>query len=313
MWFNTPMAKLIIDTDTASDDAVALIMALRHVDQEVVAITTVAGNCNVDQATNNALYTAELCDSDVPVFRGSARPLLVEPRFATWFHGDDGLSDQGYPSPRRSAETENAVTALIRSIRQDPGCILVALGPLTNIALAVHQAPDIVNLVDRFVVMGGTANAVGNVTPAAEFNLWFDPHAAAMVFSSGLPIEMVTWEVCRGEAGFDKKEQTALRALDTEIARFMLDCNTTALTAIREQSGGTTLELPDPTAMAVAIHPDIVTAASKHCVAVEYRSELTRGMAVVDSLNVTGRAPNVDVIRAIDNARFKEMVFDGAR
>ena len=229
--------RMIIDTDTASDDAVALAMALNHPEVDVVAITTVAGNCSLEDTTRNALYTAELCGSGVPVYAGADRPMLVEAGFATWFHGMDGLGDQGYPTPSRSAEEENGVSALIAHIRANPGSTLVTLGPLTNVALALVQAPDLARLVGRCVIMGGAANTVGNVTPAAEFNLWFDPHAARIVFASGLPIEMVGWEICRGEAGLDATERATLRALDTPLAHFFLDCNSTALKASRQQSG----------------------------------------------------------------------------
>ncbi len=320
MGFTRPVTKpvLIVDTDTASDDAVALIMALRSSgtdhEVEVAAITTVAGNCSVDQATTNALYTAELCQSDVPVHAGAAGPLLVPTAYATWFHGEDGLGDQGYPPPRRAPEDEPAVPALIRTIRANPGCVLVTLGPLTNVALAVTQAPDLVDLVGRCVIMGGTANTVGNVTPAAEFNLWFDPHAAAVVFASGLPIEMVGWELCRGTAGLDADEQREVRAIDTELAHFLLDCNATAIAAIAEQSGSLTLELPDPVAMAVALDPErVVTRSSRHHVVVEAQSPVTRGMSVVDSLDVTGQDPTAEVIWAIDVARFKELVSNAVR
>lgn len=308
------MKPTIIDTDTASDDAVALAMALRHPAVDVVAITTVAGNCPVDQATINALYTAQMCGSDVPVHRGSAEPLLVEAQFATWFHGEDGLGDQGYPPPDREATSDDGVGALIAEIRDNPGCLLVTLGPLTNVALAVRQAPDIVGLVDRCVVMGGTTNTVGNVTPAAEFNLWFDPHAAAAVFASGLPIELGAWELCRGVAGLDSDEQAALKALDTALGHFFVDCNATAIEAIREQSGSASLELPDPVAMAIALEKDaIVKQSSRHYVAIEAESPLTRGMSVVDSLDVTGEEPNCEVFWEIDIDRFKQMVFEAAR
>ena len=306
--------RMIIDTDTASDDAVALAMALNHPDVDVVAMTTVAGNCSLEDTTRNALYTAELCGSAVPVYAGADRPLLVKARPATWFHGMDGLGDQGYPPPSRSAEEEDGVSALINHIRGNPGSTLVTLGPLTNVALALAQAPDIVDLVGRCVVMGGTANKVGNVTPAAEFNLWFDPHAARMVFASGLPIEMVGWEICRGEAGLDPTEQAALRALDTPLAHFFLDCNSTAFESARRQSGTDRLELPDPTAMAVAIDTDrVVTSSSRHFVEIEAESQLTRGMSVVDSLDVTGSPANVEVINAIDTDRFKQMLSESAR
>ena len=307
-------STMIVDTDTASDDAVALAMASRYPDVDVVAITTVAGNCDVEQATRNALYTAELCGSSVPVYPGSAGPLLVEASYATWFHGEDGLGDQGYPPPARSREATDAVSALIGSIRANPGCTLVTLGPLTNIALAVRQAPDIVANVGRCVVMGGTANAVGNVTPAAEFNLWFDPHAARAVFAAGLPIELGAWELCRGEAGLTARDQAALKGLDTDLGHFFVDCNATSIAATKKQSGSDLLELPDPVAMAIALEEDrIVKRSSKHYVEIEAESTLTRGMSVVDSLDVTGNEPNVDVIWEIDAARFKDMIFEAAR
>lgn len=306
--------RMIIDTDTASDDAVALAMALNHPEVDVVAITTVAGNCSLEDTTRNALFTADLCGSGVPVYAGADRPLLVEGGFATWFHGMDGLGDQGYPPPSRTAEEADGVSALITHLRANPGSTLVTLGPLTNVALALAQAPDLVGLVGRCVVMGGTANTVGNVTPAAEFNLWFDPHAARIVFASGLPIEMVGWEICRFEAGLDTAERAALRALDTPLAHFFLDCNSTAIEAARRQSGTDRLQLPDPTAMAVAIEKDrVATQSSHHYVEVEAESPLTRGMSVVDSLDVTGKPANAEVIWAIDTHRFKQMILEAAR
>lgn len=305
--------RMVIDTDTASDDAVALAMALRHPGIDVVAITTVAGNCPVEQSTRNALYTAELCGVDVPVYQGAAGPLVVSAGFATWFHGEDGLGDQGYPAPERAPESTNATTALVTAIRANPGCTLVTLGPLTNLVIALRQAPDLVELVGRCVVMGGTVNAVGNVTPAAEFNLWFDPHAARAVFASGLPIEMAPWELCRGEAGFDRAEQKALKALETPLGRFFVDCNSTAVEAARRQSGTDRMELPDPVAMAIALDREaVVTHSTRNYVEVEADSPLTRGMSVVDSLDITGKPPNIDVVRTIDTDRFKQMVFDAA-
>jgi purine nucleosidase len=308
------MTDLIIDSDTASDDAIALIMAMRHPGHRVLAITTVAGNCDVDQATRNALYTTDLCGADVMVARGAERPLEVESRYATWFHGNDGLGDRGYPDPKRRPSGDHGVDVLIQTAIENPGAVLVTLGPLTNVALALERAPEIAASISRCVIMGGTANSVGNVTPAAEFNLWFDPHAAAKVFRSDLPITMAPWDICRGPAGLDAAEQAELRAIGTEIAHFMLDCNATALAAIKEQSGSDTLELPDPTAMAVALDPEHVVARSgHHHVEIEHTSALTRGMSVVDSLEVTGRPANTTVVWEIDVARFKSMVFDAAR
>lgn len=306
-------APMIIDTDTASDDAVALAMALRHPGVRVAAITTVAGNCPVEQATRNALFTAELCVSDVPVFQGASGPMLAAGKYATWFHGQDGLGDQGYPRPLREPETTGAVSALVDTIRANPGCTLVTLGPLTNLLMALRLAPDLVDLVGRCVVMGGTINAVGNVTPAAEFNLWFDPHAARGVFSSGLPIEMVAWDLCRGSAGFDRRERAALRKLGTPLGNFFVDCNSAAMEAARKQSVTDRMELPDPVAMAVALDwKNVVTSATRHYVEVEAESPLTRGMSVVDSLNVTGNPANTEVVKSIDIPRFKQLVIETA-
>jgi len=169
---------ILIDTDTALDDAVALIMALRSENARVIAITTVAGNVHVHQATQNALYTAELCDASTPVYQGAEKPLAQDLIIADWFHGKDGLGDHGYPAPRRSAEKQHAVEAIIDTVRGNPGLTLVTLGPLTNIALSLAQAPDLVRHVGRCVIMGGAPCCEGNVTPAAEYNMWVDPEAA---------------------------------------------------------------------------------------------------------------------------------------
>jgi len=176
----------LIDTDTASDDAVALIMALGAPDVRVAAITTVAGNVNLLQATRNALFTVELCEAHVSVYVGAAKPLLRAHEDATWFHGGDGLGDHGYQPSRREPEAQPAAEAIIDTIEANEGLVLVTLGPLTNIALALAKEPDIAGKVSRCVVMGGAPCCEGNVTPAAEFNIWVDPEAARSVFHSRL-------------------------------------------------------------------------------------------------------------------------------
>lgn len=313
----------LIDTDTASDDAVALVMALRSAEVDVKAITVVSGNVTVDQGVRNALYTRELCGNyTTPVYRGAEHPLVREAERAEWFHGDDGLGEQNYPPPVGQPAPGHAVNAIIDTIRANRGIELVTLGPLTNIALAVAQAPDIVSQVSRCVVMGGTAWSVGNVTPAAEFNCWQDPEAARRVFRSGLPIEMVGWELCRFEAGLTPDEIEQVCRIDTPLAHFAVDCNRCALAAIHEQSGVTNLELADPVAMAVALDPTVCTRSSQHAVEVETQSDLTRGMTVVDQLDNAGDARNralwrpalehskVTVCWAIDAPRWKKMLYE---
>jgi purine nucleosidase len=317
-------APVLIDTDTASDDAVALILALRDPAFEVVAITVVAGNVSLPQGSRNARYTVELCGATVPVFEGAVKPLVRPPIDASFFHGQDGLGDRGYPPPKAGPARGHAVDALIDRIRERPGILLVTLGPLTNVALALDEAPDIAAKVGRCVVMGGAACTVGNVTPAAEYNIWCDPEAARTVFRSGMPIEMVGWELCRGAANLDDADIARCRALGTTLADFTIDCNLTALEANRQIFHDPGIGLPDPVAMAVALEPAIATRTSRHAVEVECDSPLTRGMTVVDSLDVVPRQlgdpagwpsravsapPNVNVVWQIDVGRFKQRLF----
>lgn len=283
---------LLIDTDTASDDAVALIMALRSPQVKVVAITVVAGNVPVEQATRNARYTVELCGSDVPVYAGASQPLTRPLEAATWFHGLDGLGDHGFAPTGRTAEALHAVDAIIATARANPGLEIVTLGPLTNLALAIEQDPGIVADISRCVVMGGAPCCEGNVTPAAEFNIWVDPEAAQTVMQSGLPIELVGWQLSRYDAVVQEQDIAKILALNTPLADFAIRCNSRAREAYFEQTGEVGLSLPDPIAMALLLDPSLALEASEHRILIETQSELTRGMTVVDKLNVTGDERN---------------------
>jgi purine nucleosidase len=278
----------LIDTDTASDDAVALIMALRAPDVRVVGITTVAGNVPLEQSTRNALYTAELCGSDVPVYAGAARPLLRTYENATWFHGMDGLGDHNYPAPRRSSEKLHAVDAIIQIVEANPGLVMVTLAPLTNVALALAKQPSIARKVGRCVLMGGAPCCEGNVTPAAEYNIWVDPEAGRMVLRSGLPLELIGWQLSRGHAVVSEEDIRRIQALQTPLAHFAIECNSHARHAYKVQTGEDGICLPDPVAMSIALDPTIGTDWSSHYLDIETDSELTRGMTVVDRLNVAG-------------------------
>jgi len=315
----------LIDTDTASDDAVALIMALRAPDVRVAAITVVAGNVDVRQATRNALYTVELCGASVPVYSGAKKPLLRPYQNATWFHGRDGLGDHNYPAPRQSAESEHADDAIIETIEANPGLVLVTLGPLTNVALAVSRKPEIAAKVSRCVVMGGAPCCEGNVTPAAEYNIWVDPEAASIVMRSGLPIELIGWHLCRGEAVLNGDDIAHVEGFGTKLAHFAMECNSHARVALKVQTGEDGICLPDPVAMCLALDPTVGTDWSAHYIEVETQSELTCGMTVVDRLNVAdderNRAvwePAITKSRAkvcwtIDNQRWKKDLYRALR
>lgn len=316
----------LIDTDVASDDAVALIMALRAPDVRVIAITTVAGNVEVQQATRNALYTVELCGAKVPVYSGAEKPLQRAHQSATWFHGRDGFGDHGYPVPCQPAAESGAVEAIIEAVEANPGLVIVTLGPLTNLAQAITRKPGIAAKVGRCVVMGGAPCCEGNVTPAAEYNIWVDPEAARMVMLSGLPAELVGWQTCRGDAVLNDSEITEVLGFNNDIAGFAIECNSRAREAYKEQTGEDGISLPDPVAMSVALDPTIGNQWSEHYVEVETRSELTRGMTVVDRLNLAADERNQEVwaeaLRkgakakvcwTIDNRRWKKALFSALR
>ena len=312
----------LIDTDTASDDAVALIMALRAADVRVVAITTVAGNVDVQQATRNALYTVELCGADVPVYVGAGKPLLREYQNATWFHGRDGLGDHNYPPPRKSPGELHALDAILAAIEANPGLTVVTLAPLTNLALALAKKPAITAKVGRCVVMGGNPCCEGNVTPAAEYNIWVDPEAARIVMLSGLPVELIGWQLCRGDAVVNESDIARILGLNNPLARFAIECNSHARRAYKAQTGEDGISFPDPVAMCIALDPSIGTEWSDHFVEVETQSELTRGMTAVDRLNVAADERNrsvwapalrthrkVKVCWKIEIRRWKEALF----
>ena len=312
----------LIDTDTASDDAIALIMALRAPDVRVVAITTVAGNVDVQQSTRNALYTAELCGSDVPVYAGADKPLERVYQNATWFHGRDGLGEHGYPPPRKSPGKMNAADAIIEAAEANPGLVMITLAPLTNVALALAKRPDIEEKVSRCVVMGGAPCCEGNVTPAAEYNIWVDPEAAQIVLRSRLPVELVGWQTSRGDAVLNEGDIANILGFNNALAHFAIECNSHARHAYKVQTGEDGISLPDPVAMSIALDPTIGTQWSDHHVDVETQSDLTRGMTVVDRLNVADDERNhavwtsvlqkkdkTKVCWTIDNSRWKQALF----
>jgi purine nucleosidase len=278
----------------------------------------VAGNVGVAQASRNALYVAELCGSPVPVCQGAPAPLCRPANPADWFHGSDGLGDHEYPAPRRAVESAHAVDAIIATVEANPGLTLVTLGPLTNIALAVSREPSVAVKIGRCVVMGGNPCCEGNVTPAAEYNIWCDPEAAHIVLRSGMPVDLVGWHLCRGEAALSATDIAHVLSLGTPLARFAIECNSTAMEAYRLQTGETGISLPDPVAMSIALDPGICTSRTRHAVQIETASELTRGMTIVDRLNVTGDprnrehwkdAPLADICWAIDVSRWKQSLY----
>ncbi len=307
------MRHLLIDTDTASDDAVALVMALRHPRVRIEAVTVVAGNVPVDQGVQNALYTAELCDRQVEVFSGAARPILRPLETAQEVHGGDGMGDIGLPLSGRLPVGGHAADVLVERIHAHPGEItLVCLGPLTNVATALLEDPEVAGQVADCVVMGGTGKGPGNVTPVAEYNIWADPEAAKIVFESGLPLTLVGWDISCASAVIDAEAEAELRALGTDLAHFAVDIQGVLTDFAHSVTRLEGFDLPDPIAMAVAIDPEIAETEVVHA-AVVTGDSLARGQTIFDWLGVTGQEPNVDVVRHVSRQTFLAMLHDALR
>jgi purine nucleosidase len=302
----------LIDTDTASDDAVALMMALRDPSVSVEAITIVAGNVPLKHGTNNALFTVEHCGADVPVYAGLDKPLQRELRTAQFVHGEDGMSDIGIISHSRKLAGGHAVDAIIATARKFAGELtIVTLGPLTNLAAALTKAPEIADLIKRYVMMGGTSDGYGNVTPVAEFNIWCDPEAANIVFESGLPIEMTGWDISRKFAVISQQDEADLRASGSPSAILAMDINAAVEAFCLRQTKLDGFDFPDPAAMAVALDPSIVTLAKHVNIAVELGDGPAHAQTVVDYLGITGRLANTRAVQAIDREKFMTMLRAG--
>lgn len=292
--------KIIIDTDPGQDDAVAMLLALASPeDIDVLGIVAVAGNVSLAQNAGNALKVVELSGrSDVPVYAGCERPMRRHLVTAEHVHGDTGLDGPGLPEPKIKLNKQHGVDYLIETLlTREPGTItLCALGPLTNIAMALVKAPGIAPRIKEIVMMGGAYFEVGNITPAAEFNIYVDPEAADVVMRSGIPIVMAPLDLTHmilttpdrlekiGAIG--NKAGKAVAQMLAFSGRFDL-----------QKYGTKGAPLHDPCVIAYLLKPELFE--GRHInVTIETASELTMGMTVADYWGVTGRAKNVTFLRS---------------
>ena len=293
---------IILDCDPGHDDAIALMLALASPEVELLGVTTVSGNTTLPNATANALKVLEhVGRADVPVAAGADRPLLRERYAAKDVHGESGLEGPDLPEPRTEPLAQHAVDFLGEHVR---GATLVPVGPLTNVALMLARYPDA--RPERIVLMGG-AIAEGNVTPAAEFNIWADPEAAARVFESGLDVTMIGLDVTH-KALVGSQAVERMRAsgrAGTLVAELMAYYNRFH----RETYGFDGSPVHDALALAHVLRPGLVQTKHVH-VAVETQSELCRGRTVADVWRRTGRAPNAHVGVDVDGDAFVELLVE---
>jgi purine nucleosidase len=294
---------LLIDTDTAADDCFALLIGLLDPRADLRAITIVGGNVGFDQQVHNALLTMSLTGRTVPVHLGARDPLEREWVSAIDVHGD-GVGGQRFDGPL-TTDDEHAVDAMIRIAAEYPGQLrVVCIGPLTNIALAVRTDPAFIDNVAGLWIMGGSINARGNITPAAEYNIFVDPEAAAIVFGAGFEkITVISWDpLTITDTVFDQARIDRIAALDTPLSRFFVQANAATFAFDLEGGiGGSTH--PDSLTTLLAIDDSYALAVGSYRVEVETLGELTRGATVFDWRS---SAPNATAVERADGDRFFE-------
>lgn len=306
------MRKFLIDTDTGSDDAVALLMAARVPDIELLGVTTLGGNIPLVQTTKNALQALEEADAaHVAVYPGAAQPLVRPLVTADNVHGLDGMGDQGLIHPVRQAENRHAVAFILETVAAYPDEVeLIALGPATNIALAILQDRATMRKVKHIWSMGTAGFGVGNMSPVAEFNVYVDAESYAVLLESGIPLTIIGFDQCLGAAALTPSDLDALA--QSKLGKFAVRCNTTRYAYNKAQSGVPYVDLPDAVAMAVALWPsEIVTESVEAYCYCCTKEEPSYGQVIVYDLRARwaekyrARGANATVIKSIDPKRFK--------
>ena len=302
--------KIIIDTDPGQDDAVAILLALASPEEiEVLGITAVAGNVPLPLTSKNARIVCELAGKhDVKVYAGCDRPLGRDLVTAEHVHGKTGLDGPVLPDPQMPLQEQHAVDFIIDTLRaHEPGTVtLCPLGPLTNIAMAFEKAPDIMDRVQEIVLMGGAYFEVGNITPAAEFNIYVDPQAAHIVFKSPTPKVVMPLDVTH-KALVTKPRNDAFRALGTKVGIAVAEMTDFFERFDKEKYGSNGAPLHDPCVTAYLIRPELFSGRYIN-VEIETHSELTMGMTVADWWGVSGREANALFIGDVDADGFFDLL-----
>ena len=301
--------KIILDCDPGHDDAIALLLAAHHPALELLAVTTVAGNQSIEKTTQNALKVCSLANiRNVPIAMGMDRPLVRPARHAVDIHGTSGMDGPSVPEPDIELASQHAVDLLIELLMNSEGdIILIPTGPLTNIATAIRREPAILPKIQAISLMGG-AIGVGNVTPSAEFNLWFDPEAASIVFQCGRPITMVPLEVTH-QALATEEIVSRLRTANRPVASFAADLLVYFAESYKNVFGFSAPPVHDPCAVAAVLEADIIQATDMY-VEIETTSTLSAGRTVCDVYGKFGKPANARVGYGLDVDRFWGMLID---
>jgi purine nucleosidase len=303
--------SIVIDTDTASDDAIALVLAVREPSVDVRAVTVVAGNVPLDLAVRNAIITLDLAGgAEIPVHAGRDRPLARGLDTAQFVHGADGMGGATLPPPSRQATSADAVGVLLDIAANEPGRHdLVTLGPLTNVAAALERNPEFLTRFGHTYLMAGSPDGVGNVDSLGEYNVWADPEAATAVFAAPGDKTMIGWNISRTFAVMNDDEQAELASVGP-LGRFAIDINGDVEQYCLD-TGLAGFDLPDPIAMAVALDESIIVEATDEWLVVGLDGP-TRGCTIPDRR--FGRPdPNIRVLWSVDEAAFKQRLLRACR
>jgi purine nucleosidase len=312
---------LVLDVDTGIDDAFALLYACAHDETQILGVSTVVGNVSLSAATRNTRAVLALAGRpDVPVWPGAATAFSNQVKDASEIHGQTGLGHAVLPEPEELPDAGHGADAIIGAARSHSGrLILCATGPLTNIALAVMREPELPRLVKRFVIMGGAYSEPGNVTPAAEFNIWHDPEAARIVFRAfggvgAAPVIAIGLDVTR-KTIIDESDVSAIASRiagkphGAKLTRFLEDASRFYFERMEKMLGKRIFTMHDPLALAVALDPTLVET-RRAAVDVETTGRLTTGSTIVDWRGQWGRLANTEVAVAVDAERFRRLFFD---
>lgn len=299
--------KWIIDTDPGIDDAAAITAMVRG-GADIIGLTAVHGNSPLRHTERNARLVVELLGARIPVFAGAERALLEPPRHAPEVHGEDGFGNTFLPEPGRPLERQHAVDFILESADRHAGELrILALGPLTNLALAIAKDRGVAGKIDRIVCMGGTSDARGNATPVSEFNIHADPEAAAVVLESGIPVTLVPWEPTV-QALVRPEELEPVASSDRPLARIFTQATRLLADLIEHHLGAQGLILPDLVAAAVALDPDTVTEKVEAHVTVETGGRVARGLTAVDYQGFLGKPATVTVVLRVDRRRIADLL-----
>ncbi len=323
------MTKLIIDADTGSDDAVALLMAYRNLKEDkILGITVVAGNVPLEQGLINTSYVNELCEVQIPIYKGAEKPLerkYIEVHnsdestkialsygndstSAQNVHGVDGLGDIGIKPQNHKIETLSAQDFYKQILEEQEEIEIVTLGPLTNIAGLVQNNSDKLGKIKHCYIMGGSSNALGNITKFAEYNFWVDPEAADIVLNSGIPITVIGWDPSLYDAMIDTEKIQEIESIDTKYSKFTNDIQVVLREMMKDIFGSDSYDLPDPLAMSVYLDNEIISQSVEVNVRVDTRDGMTRGGCVLDYLNLEPDAPKVRVVQRCHGDKFYNLL-----